>query len=219
VQKVLGKSTVKCGKKENIVGKNTSNFLKHLKTSHPMTYGDWNKKRGNNSLTYAGSGSTSKTETGQKSIYEYVTKGNCKILLQPEVQNALVRMIVESDLPFTFVEENSFKIFLATILGPENVIKNLMSRKQIKEKIMLSYAEEKAKLVAKLFKINSKIAVTLDMWTSKNQYCFMGITGHFINSAWKLEKIVLGFKQVVGDHSGENQVLFLNEVLDELGIR
>ena len=64
---------------------------------------------------------------------------------------------------------------------------------QLKNDCMVVYDMEKKKLIAMLKNVN-KISLTTDLWKSKSQKIeYMVITGHFIDSSWKLQKRVLNF--------------------------
>ena len=57
------------------------------------------------------------------------------------------------------------------------------------------FISEKRKLKSYLKKINARISLTTDTWTSIQQINYMCLTAHFIDNDWKLQKRVLNFVQ------------------------
>ena len=53
---------------------------------------------------------------------------------------------------------------------------------------MNEYNEEKEKMKLLLSRIQSRVAITTDMWTASNQNRgYMTITPHFIDDLWRLQ--------------------------------
>jgi len=53
---------------------------------------------------------------------------------------------------------------------------------------MNEYNEEKEKMKLLLSRIQSRVAITTDMWTASNQNRgYMTITTHFIDDLWRLQ--------------------------------
>ncbi len=63
-----------------------------------------------------------------------------------------------------------------------------------------------------------KLSLTLDCWTSKNQYSFLGITVHYIDKNWVIISTLLDFVEVKGSHTGENLAHYLVNVVNDFGI-
>ncbi|KAK9282730.1 hypothetical protein L1049_010950 [Liquidambar formosana] len=53
-----------------------------------------------------------------------------------------------------------------------------------------------------LLKNVNRISITTDLWKSGQDIQYMVVTGHFINSDWKLQKRILNFVDVPPPHSG-----------------
>ena len=64
----------------------------------------------------------------------------------------------------------------------------------------------------------SKISITIDTWTSRNQISFLDITAHWISITWNQQETLLDFCQLKGPHSGENLSEELFKVLKEFDI-
>jgi hypothetical protein len=54
------------------------------------------------------------------------------------------------------------------------------------------YEVEKKKAIDYMAGIQSRVAITTDMWTSDNQKRgYMAITAHFIDESWTLRNIIM----------------------------
>jgi hypothetical protein len=47
-----------------------------------------------------------------------------------------------------------------------------------------------------------QLALTTDLWSSRDANGYMVITAHFINASWKLIKHVISFKELPTPHTG-----------------
>ncbi len=68
-------------------------------------------------------------------------------------------------------------------------------------------------------KLESRISITTDVWTSPSQQPFVGVTGHFIDNNWDLKNILLDFFKIEGPHTGENLCSALYKSLEDLDIQ
>ncbi|PSS08117.1 AC9 transposase [Actinidia chinensis var. chinensis] len=80
----------------------------------------------------------------------------------------------------------------------------MVSRNTIKKDILKIYDVEKVKTMAVMERIQSRAAMTTDMWTSSNQKRgFMVVTTHFIDDSWKLQSRIIRFIYVPCPHTAE----------------
>ncbi|KAI8531946.1 hypothetical protein RHMOL_Rhmol11G0175200 [Rhododendron molle] len=97
-------------------------------------------------------------------------------------------MIIMHEYPLSMVEHAGFKSF-ALALQP---LFQMVSRNTLKADIFKIYDGERLKAMKAIEKIQSRVAVTTDMWISSNQKRgFMVITGHYVDDSWKLQSIIL----------------------------
>ena len=54
--------------------------------------------------------------------------------------------------------------------------------------------------ISKELELAESIAATTDCWTSKQNYGYIGVTVHFINTDWGLTSHTLAIENVVGSH-------------------
>lgn len=66
--------------------------------------------------------------------------------------------------------------------------------------------------------VEGKISISLDAWTSSNNYAFMAIVAHYITKAGQLEELLIDFRELDGEHSGDNMAEATWETLTCYGI-
>jgi hypothetical protein len=80
------------------------------------------------------------------------------------------------------------------------------------------YKQYKERIRDTLQLARTKIHFTVDLWTSPNSLAIIGIIAHYINDSGQLEHSVLALRELIGEHSGENQASVVMDVIDEYGI-
>ena len=98
-----------------------------------------------------------------------------------KVREELVKMFVVHEYPFRMVEHESFTKFCRSLNPKYEPIK----RQTLKLDCMKMYISEKESLKLALAGIN-KISLTSDLWTLNQSIGYMCLTGHFLDSKWKL---------------------------------
>jgi hypothetical protein len=73
-------------------------------------------------------------------------------------------------------------------------------RKEVEE----AFSLEQLKRISTLANLSSKVSLTLDAWTSRNQLPFLGITMHYFDEKWELVSDLLAFEYLPGSHTGEH---------------
>ncbi|XP_057791041.1 zinc finger BED domain-containing protein RICESLEEPER 2-like [Salvia miltiorrhiza] len=131
-----------------------------------------------------------------------------------KMREAIAHWILMHEHPFTIVEEEGFNMMQKrAALDWEKV-----SRNTIKKDCTQVYDIERKKLMAQLKNIN-KISVTTDLWRSTNQKIeYMVLTGHFVDSCWKLQKRVLSFVHLPPPHRGVEIADNLYKCMKDWGI-
>ncbi|GBC26953.2 zinc finger BED domain-containing protein RICESLEEPER 2-like [Rhizophagus irregularis DAOM 181602=DAOM 197198] len=175
---------------DNAKDGSTSSLWKHIKTKHNDIYSEISQ------LTSA----LNKLEISEPLIFT-----------QESFRNDLVYWIISDEQPFTIVQN---LLFQKMIIRLNSEVK-IPSADTIHNDIIKIFKDEKEFIKKKLQEIPSKVSITLDAWTSKNQISFLGITIHWITNDWKLENTTLDFSHIEGPHSGENLASKLFEVLKE----
>ncbi|XP_022865374.1 zinc finger BED domain-containing protein RICESLEEPER 2-like [Olea europaea var. sylvestris] len=110
----------------------------------------------------------------------------------------LSKMVILHEYPLFMVDHIGFREFLHDL----QPLFKVFSRNTLKSDILKIYEYERAKNMIALEKIESRISITTDMWTSSNQKRgFMVITAHFIDDAWKLQSRIMRFIYVSCPHT------------------
>lgn len=103
---------------------------------------------------------------------------------QQACRRELVNMIVLHEYPLGIVEHIGFRRYSHS-LNPEFKI---ISRNTVKADVLKDYKEERRKLEKILAHNKSRIAITTDMWSCKNQRKgYMAVTAHYIDDDWVLQ--------------------------------
>ncbi|CAA2976799.1 zinc finger BED domain-containing RICESLEEPER 2-like [Olea europaea subsp. europaea] len=106
-------------------------------------------------------------------------------------------MVILHEYPLSMVDHIGFREFLHDL----QPLFKVPSRNTLKSDILKIYEYERAKNMIALEKIESRISITTDMWTSSNQKRgFMVITAHFIDDAWKLQSRIMRFIYLLCPH-------------------
>ncbi|RVW45673.1 Zinc finger BED domain-containing protein RICESLEEPER 2 [Vitis vinifera] len=79
----------------------------------------------------------------------------------------------------------------------------MVSLNTIKGDIMKIYEVEKDKMISYLEKLQSRVAITTDMWTSNQKKGYMAITVHYIDESWLLHHHIVRFVYVPPPHTKE----------------
>ncbi|XP_071924939.1 zinc finger BED domain-containing protein RICESLEEPER 2-like [Coffea arabica] len=115
-----------------------------------------------------------------------------------KVREAAAHWVLMHEHPFTILEEEGFNLMMKRAVLEWKKI----SRATAKNDCMQVYELEKNKLRNKLKNVE-RVSITTNLWKSKNQKIeYMVITGHWIDSDWKLQKRVLSFVHIPPPHRG-----------------
>jgi len=110
----------------------------------------------------------------------------------------LGRMISLHGMPFSVVEYDGFRRFVSTL----NPAFKMTSRRTIATDTMKAFKEQKQALREALRTANSRVSLTMDMWTSNQTLGYMCVTCHFLDANWKMHKRIMKFSVVKTPHTG-----------------
>jgi hypothetical protein len=150
---------------------------------------------------------TSNHQSEQHSSYTFAE--------QMHITKKFAEWIVVDLQPFSIVEQEEFKQFVYA-LDPRYVIP---CRQTIKQEIKSLYKQRKTNIKLEINRFTTKIALTMDVWTSNyNNTAFLGITMHYISNDWKVKKCLLDFVSIEGSHTATLIVSKLTEVINKFNI-
>lgn len=135
-------------------------------------------------------------------------------ITKEDVKQKLLKLLVCTDQPFSFVEDEFFREFI-NYVSKEDTNVELPCRQTIRTWISEAYLERRQKLKDYLGRNSSKISFTIDGWTSSNQFCFQAVIASWIDDNWCLQHAVLDVTMIEGSHTGENLAYYFAKVLDE----
>ncbi|KAK0597087.1 hypothetical protein LWI29_021696 [Acer saccharum] len=94
-------------------------------------------------------------------------------------KSKVAKIIIMHELPLRFVEYTGFREMIV-YCQPRF---EYMSRNTLKSEIFKLYNMERDRTLKLLDNIESKIAITMDMWTSSTKMGYMVVTMHFIDKS------------------------------------
>jgi len=113
----------------------------------------------------------------------------------------IARYIAVEDLPIRMGESPAFERMIQRAFCPQY---SNVSRKTTKKDIVKSYHEKWDALGQSLSAVTFSIALTSDIWTSSHQRTsYLSVVAHYLDSKYRLNKRVVGFKDIDESHTGE----------------
>ena len=104
------------------------------------------------------------------------------------MRNKLARTVILHEYPLSIVDHIGFEEFVAEL----QPMFKLVTRNTLKSDILKIYDNEREKALKITDKNGSRMAITIDIWTSSNKKRgFMVIMAHFIDHTWTLQSRVL----------------------------
>ena len=132
------------------------------------------------------------------------------------ITEALISLIVVRNLSYALVEWPEFHT-LCQVLNCASKGKITTSHSGVANKVKEAWGKHKDVVRRALQSALSHIHISLDIWTSPNQYLLLAIYTHFTTYSQKRQKALLALKKVPG-HSGDDQFSILLPVLEDYGI-
>ena len=78
---------------------------------------------------------------------------------------------------------------------------NVVGRQTVRADCMMLYEEEKLQLQDKITKLKSHVSLTADLWSSNQNLGYLGVTAHYIDEEFELQKKIIAFKQISYPHN------------------
>lgn len=131
-----------------------------------------------------------------------------------QLHRLVLNFVVHGNHPFSIVEEEHFRILLKALSPTYSVL----SRTQLNANIQRVFEEKQNEMKQCLKNISSKIALTLDFWTSITNKPYIVVTAHFMLDS-KLTAIILEFDLLPYPHKKEQILTKLIEIIEMYGLR
>ncbi|KAL4302404.1 hypothetical protein GQ457_10G016050 [Hibiscus cannabinus] len=116
----------------------------------------------------------------------------------------LARMIILHDYPLAMVEHVGFKVFVKN-LQPLFDVPN----STVEFSCMEIYDKERQKVHDMLSKLQGRINLAVEMWSSTENSSHVCMTAHYVGDDWKLQKKILNFVTLDSSHTDD----MLSEVI------
>ncbi|KAL0251145.1 hypothetical protein GEMRC1_000359 [Eukaryota sp. GEM-RC1] len=127
----------------------------------------------------------------------------------------VLQLIVEQDLPFSFVESPALRNLLLYCVPN---IPSLPSRQTVQRRIVAAHNLMETRLKTFLQNLDAHVSLTIDLWTSPAQKSFMGITLHFVDSDFEIKSLVLMMRMMPNPHTGVTIKNFVLAAITEFGL-
>ncbi|KAG6893866.1 hypothetical protein C0992_008362, partial [Termitomyces sp. T32_za158] len=154
---------------------------------------------------------------------------------QGRFEELLAEWIVLCDQPFDEVDKPAFRALLEYIHRSSGKELKIPHRTTIRKRIMDMGDVTIGRIKDMFSKLDSKVSISLDAWTSNNQYAFLAVVAHYINNNGELgkcynmtcfwaethnvsEELLIDFCELIGEHSGENMAEAVWETLETYGL-
>jgi hypothetical protein len=135
----------------------------------------------------------------------------------PTVRQALLRLIVNHDLPVSTVEWPELHTFVRAI-NPEATNCLWTSHQSVSNHIGLTFDLQREQLKESLQQSLSLIHLTTDTWHSPNHTELQAITAHWIDSSKVKRKALLDLPELPNGHAGVEVAPFILETLRSFNI-
>jgi len=118
------------------------------------------------------------------------------------LDRALVKFIAQDMRPSNVIEGAGFRNLVSKL----DHRYNLPTRRTIRQKLVPELAEEEKKKLLDLIQDASSVALTTDLWTSRNCDAYIAVTSHFLrpDSKTGIEARLLACPKFDGRHTAEN---------------
>lgn len=92
-------------------------------------------------------------------------------------------------------------------------------KQALRSRLLNKYDENKKEIVELMKKADSKIAFTIDGWSSVNGKSFYGITAHFLDADWVYHSLTLDFVPAKGEHTGKAIAELFFKSVEQFGFK
>lgn len=121
-------------------------------------------------------------------------------------------MIINDTQPFSIVEDAGFINFCYAL----NPTYTLPSRKTLTKTLLpVKYLEVLNTARQMVDKSAASVTITTDLWSSRNNDSFMGVTAHFIDEKFELKSVLLEVCLFEGSHTSINLATELNRIVSD----
>ena len=154
---------------------------------------------------------------GQAQISRYASANN-QLFRYSDANNReeLARMIAVEHLPFNFGEKVGFVNYCQKALNPSAC---RVPRTTLTRTLFSLYKKSKKELIQYFKNYDGRIVICSDIWSDHWQlHSYMGVTAHYIDSDWILQKRILAFRVFDQAHTADNIYIILKTIFEKYKI-
>ena len=145
-----------------------------------------------------------------------------RLAADPTISDRLIRECIEDFVlsetePFTIIESQPFLTLLKLCLKCKRDNVFLPKADALRNGVVQRTENMKTDLKETLAREETAVHLCLDMWTSANQFSFLAVTAHYVDSNWKLTEKLLSFCETT-DHTGSGMARLVKTTLEEFGL-
>ena len=163
------------------------------------------------------------TETGisrsQTQITGYETSPNPTSLFRysdEKNREELAKLVSVEHLAFNFGEKLNFVTYCQNALNPAA---KRVPRTTLTRTIKKLYKKGKAEFQNFFFNFKGRVSLCCDIWSDHwQQHHYLGITCHWIDDAWCIQKRLLAYRVFDESHNAQNLWRMINMILEEYNL-
>ena len=142
----------------------------------------------------------------QRRFAEIQQLQNLPAVVNTSFQDRLIRWVTTCHASFNMVANEQFRsLFLCSSTTTNEILPCIpTSNTTLRNWIEKEFKKGKNKIKSMLQKSRGKIHLSFDLWSSPNGYALAGIVSHFVDVDYNVRAILLGLREISGEHSGEN---------------
>ena len=149
----------------------------------------------------------------QKKISGYGTNSPAFQFDKNSYREGFARLVSVEHLPFNFAESFATINFLQTEVNPQATS---ISRSTLTRDLKKIYYNDKKQLIEFFMNYNGSVHIGSDIWSDHWQtHSYMGVTCHWIDDEWNIQKRVLAFRVFDTKHAAINICSLLKQILEE----
>lgn len=115
-----------------------------------------------------------------------------KKVTQARLRKLVVEAVVDCNLPFSIVENPSFKNLVTD--GQGRITLHVPSRRTVSKDIFLQYEKSMSSLCSSIAGSISNLSITFDLWTDRSTRGFVAVTGHYFDAEYVLRSPLLSIE-------------------------
>ena len=188
------------------VGGGYGTLNKHLRTKHPSKVGITSNQT--QFQRFGAPGSSTQADGGVTSpLFHY----NDKV-----ARKELAKVVCAKHLPYRFANDEIFENWISNAYNPSA---KRISRSTLTRDIDKLVIEWKNELINIFSSLENKVSICSDIWSDHwQQHFYMGITCHWVDHSWILQKRLIAYREFDVEHTAINISHKIRSVLQEYNL-